>query len=143
MRYECSQQLQRKQIERGIMTHRQQSVYPTLRYVDAPAAIEWLRTTLGFIEHEVYSGDDGSIDHAQLAFGEDLIMLGSGDQPSPPQTIYLATSDVDAHFARAVEAGANVVTPPTDQDYGSREYAVVDPEGNTWAVGTYRPAAEV
>jgi uncharacterized glyoxalase superfamily protein PhnB len=117
-------------------------VYVTLRYVDAPAAIEWLKRTLGFVEHEMHVGDDGTIQHAQLAFGEDLIMLSSTPEPPPgSQTIYLVRPDVDEHYAVAVESGADVTTPIVDQDYGSREYAVRDPEGNTWAVGTYQPLA--
>jgi uncharacterized glyoxalase superfamily protein PhnB len=38
-------------------------------------------------------------------------------------------------------AGADVVYPPRDTDYGSREFAVRDPEGRVWSVGSYRPAA--
>lgn len=121
------------------MGDRRQHIYVTLRYADAPGAITWLESTLGFVEHEIHHGEDGSIAHAQLAFGEDLIMLGSGE-PSGPQTIYLARPDVDEHYAAAVAAGAEIVMDITDQDYGSREYAVRDPEGNTWAVGTYQPA---
>ncbi len=125
------------------MTDRRQHVYVTLRYADAPAAIEWLKATLGFVEHEVYASEDGTIDHAQLAFGEDLIMLGSAREPvSGTQTIYLARPDIDEHYAAAVEAGADVSSPIADQDYGSREYAVRDPEGNIWAVGTYQPSAD-
>lgn len=124
------------------MSDRRQHVYVTLRYVDAPAAIEWLKRTLGFVEHEIHLGDDGSIQHAQLAFGEDLIMLSSTPEPlAGTQTMYLARPDVDEHYAVALESGAEVSMPITDQDYGSREYAVRDPEGNTWAVGTYQPSA--
>jgi uncharacterized glyoxalase superfamily protein PhnB len=52
---------------------------------------------------------------------------------------YLALDDPDAHHAAAVQAGAEVVMELTDQPYGSREYAVRDPEGNVWCSGTYRP----
>lgn len=124
------------------MGDRRQHIYVTMRYVDAPAAMEWLQNTLGFVVESVHSDDDGSIAHAELAFGEDLIMIGSTEAPPSPQTIYLARPDVDDHYAMAVEAGADVTMSITDQDYGSREYAVRDPEGNTWAVGTYQPSAE-
>ena len=49
--------------------------------------------------------------------------------------------DPDGHHDRAVAAGAELVMGLTDQDYGSREYAVRDPEGNVWCFGTYRPEA--
>ena len=125
------------------MTDRRQHIYVTLRYLDAPAAMEWLSTTLGFMEHEVHRNDDGTIAHAQLAFGEDLIMLGSTTEaPVGTQTIYLARPDIDEHYAAALEAGAEVTMPIVNQDYGSREYSVRDPEGNIWAVGTYQPSAD-
>ena len=69
-----------------------------------------------------------------------------GPDPGPWDTgravIYLVAGDaaaVDAHHARAVAAGATVVQELVDQPYGSREYAVTDPEGNVWSVGSYRP----
>jgi len=52
---------------------------------------------------------------------------------------YVTIEDVDAHYERAQQAGANVEMEITDQPYGSREYAVSDPEGNVWCLGTYRP----
>jgi uncharacterized glyoxalase superfamily protein PhnB len=50
--------------------------------------------------------------------------------------------DADAAHARAVAAGANVTTPLHDTPYGSRDFAVKDPEGHTWYVGTYDPWAK-
>ena len=48
--------------------------------------------------------------------------------------------DADAHHARAKAAGAEIVMELMDTDYGSRDYAARDPEGNVWNFGTYRPA---
>jgi uncharacterized glyoxalase superfamily protein PhnB len=53
--------------------------------------------------------------------------------------IYIAVTDPDKHHERAVAAGARIVHPLTDQDYGSREYSCMDPEGNLWSFGTYVP----
>jgi uncharacterized glyoxalase superfamily protein PhnB len=53
------------------------TVIPTLRYRDAPAAIEWLCQTFGFEKNLVVSNEDGTIAHAQLSFGNGMIMLGS------------------------------------------------------------------
>jgi uncharacterized glyoxalase superfamily protein PhnB len=46
-------------------------------------------------------------------------------------------------FARATAAGATVLRELHETDYGSRDFAVRDPEGNLWSFGTYRgePAA--
>ena len=83
-----------------------QQVFATLRYLDAPAAIEWLKAALGFLEHEIHTNEDGTIAHAELAFGNDLVMLGSTEAPTDSATVYLAHADVDAHYARALAAGA-------------------------------------
>ena len=52
---------------------------------------------------------------------------------------YVVVTDADAHHAQAVAAGAEIVSPPTDLDYGSRDYGARDPEGNRWSFGTYTP----
>jgi uncharacterized glyoxalase superfamily protein PhnB len=49
--------------------------------------------------------------------------------------------DVDRHHAQAATSGAEIVTPPIDQDYGGRFYACRDLEGNVWSFGTYDPVA--
>lgn len=93
---------------------------------------------------------DGTIAHAELTHGTGMIMLGSVAPPetsaysqvAPPpgaSSIYVVIEDTDAHHARAVAAGAQVVMAPVDQDYGSREYTARDPEGNLWTFGTYDP----
>jgi uncharacterized glyoxalase superfamily protein PhnB len=126
-----------------------QSVYPTLRYRDARAAIDWLERAFGAERKEVHDGPDGTVGHAELRLGDDLIMLGTAVEDSdygriaPPPghaSLYVAVEDADAHHARAVAAGADVVRPLEDTDYGSRDYAARDPEGNLWSFGTYRPA---
>jgi uncharacterized glyoxalase superfamily protein PhnB len=120
--------------------------YPTLTYADAHAAIDFLCTALGFQRQEVMEGPDGRIGHAELRYGDGIVMLGSKRDDdfatSGTQVVYVALDDTDAHHARAVEAGAEIVRAPFDTDYGSRDYAAKDPEGNIWAFGTYRPEAE-
>ncbi len=124
------------------------SIHPTLRYTDARAAIAFLTGTLGFVQGPVHTTEDGSIAHAELGFGDGVIMIGSRtDPPGPFDTgravLYLVVDGdeaVDAHHDKAVAAGAEVVHDLVDQPYGSREYAVVDPEGNIFSVGSYRPA---
>lgn len=118
-----------------------QSVYPTFRYEDAHAAMDWLEHALGFERREVHE-EGGVVAHALLAFGNNLIMLGStADRPSEGEKswTYLATDDADAVYARAKDAGAEVIQEIGDTDYGSREFGVRDPEGYRWSVGTYRP----
>ena len=120
-------------------------IFPALRYRDARAAIEWLQQALGFEVVSVHE-DGGVVAHAELAFGDGMVMLGSAgsgderfDKGVGCSSVYLATDDVDAVFARARAAGATDAAEVTEMDYGSREFTVTDPEENFWSVGTYRP----
>lgn len=130
------------------------TIIPALRYCDAPAAIEWLCRAFGFEEHLVVPGESGKIAHAQLTFGNGMIMLGSGhdgpyddlvvqpaDAGAVTQAPYIVVADVDAHYARAKEAGAEIVIDIADQDYGGRLYVCRDPEGHIWNFGSYDPWA--
>jgi uncharacterized glyoxalase superfamily protein PhnB len=56
-----------------------------------------------------------------------------------PAGVYVVVDDVDAHHQHAVDHGAEILMPPTDQDYGSRDYLARDTEGNIWSFGTYAP----
>ncbi len=131
------------------------TIMPTLRYRNAPAAIDWLCEVLGFARHAVYSNPDGSIAHAELTLGNGMIMLGSVKDDeygrgfkSPAElggfetrSAYIVVPDADVTHVRAQAAGAVIVRPLQDTSYGSREFSVKDPEGNTWSVGTYDPWA--
>lgn len=124
------------------------SICPTLVYRDAKAAIKLLTEAFGFSQVAVYEGENGAVVHAELAYGNGVVMLGSkgtggvfdkamGD--SGPSGVYVVVEDVDAHHRRAVEHGAEILMDPTDQDYGSRDYMARDGEGNIWSFGTYAP----
>ncbi|MDY7086489.1 MAG: VOC family protein [Actinomycetota bacterium] len=122
-------------------------VWPTLRAADARALIRFLVDAFGF-EEVVSYGDADRVDHAQLSWPlGGGIMLGSASgrgQDDPwalaPGTFgcYVVADDVDALHERATRAGAEVVKPLSDTDYGSREFIARDPEGNLWSFGTYR-----
>jgi len=127
-------------------------IIPAMRYRNAPAAIDWLCRAFGFEQHLVVPGPDGSIAHAQLTFGNGMIMLGSARDDEfgrlmavPPrrgpvtQSPYVIVADADAHYARAKAAGAEIVMDITDEDYGGRGYSARDPEGHLWNFGTYDP----
>lgn len=60
-----------------VATRTKSTIMPTMRYKDAPAAIEWLCQILGFTRHEVCPAPDGTIAHAELTLGGGMIMLGS------------------------------------------------------------------
>ena len=124
-------------------------VWPTLRASDARGLIRFLADAFGFVEVVVY-GEGDRVDHAQLAWPlGGGIMLGSAgrdaagdDWALQPGSFgcYVVTDEPDKLFARATAAGAKVLRELNDTDYGSRDFAVLDPEGNRWSFGTYRGA---
>ena len=138
------------------MTASRSTVIPGHRYRNAPAAIDWLCKVFGFERHAVYEGENGTIAHAELTLGDGMIMLGSGKEDeygrgfkSPEElsgvetrSVYLVVPDADAAYARAVAAGATIIRPLQETPYGSREFAVKDPEGHSWSAGTYDPWAK-
>lgn len=127
-----------------------QTIFPILRYSDARAAIRWLRTAFGFVELFCVPESGPYVRHARLKLGANMIMLGSvrpDDNIASPQALGAATQmlavyDPDAHFERARAAGARILAPPNDTDFGSREYHVLDFEGHPWTFGTFRPSVE-
>jgi uncharacterized glyoxalase superfamily protein PhnB len=119
-------------------------IIPTLRYQDARAALEFLERAFGFERHALHENDDGAIGHAELRYGDGVVMLGTAGQgdarfDTGRNVVYVVVDDPDAHYEQAKAAGAEIVMELTDQDYGSRDYAAEDPEGNVWSFGTYNP----
>jgi uncharacterized glyoxalase superfamily protein PhnB len=131
------------------------TIIPGLRYRDAKAAIGWLCKVFGFEQHSVYEDGDGSIAHAQLSFGNGMVMLGSIADNEYGRTIrqpdevggketqapYLVVADADAVYSRAKAGGFEIVVDIKDEDYGGRGFSCRDPEGHLWNVGTYDPWA--
>jgi uncharacterized glyoxalase superfamily protein PhnB len=129
------------------------NIYPTLRYRDAQAAIDWLCDAFGFQKVMVVPGESGTIAHAELSLGDGVIMVGSfrtGDaKPSgtlpmgaEDHGICIFVDDPDVHYARAQAAGADIAREIANTDYGSRGYSARDLEGHMWTFGTYRPEPE-
>ena len=128
-------------------------IIPTMRYADAVAAIDWLGRAFGFEKRLVVPGEDGTVVHSQLVLEDGMIMVGSvrdddfGVLQRPPnmlggvgtQSPYIVVADADAHYERAVAAGAEIVLDIEDQDHGGRAYSCRDPEGHLWNFGTYNP----
>ena len=122
------------------------SVFPWRTYDDAHTAIAFLERAFGAEQQTLITLDDGSIAHAELRFGNGIVMVGSSrpELPAtrgagePGQGIYIAVDDVESHFERARAAGAEIVADLRDLGY-SREYSARDPEGNAWQFGTYQP----
>jgi uncharacterized glyoxalase superfamily protein PhnB len=126
------------------------TVMPCLKYRDAPAALQWLERAFGLKTRMAVPGEGNAIAHAEMTFADrgdqGMMMLGSRRKPeksdpwsTAPFGIYVVVKDIDAHYARAKAAGAEIVVALHDTAYGSRDYSVRDPEGHLWSFGTYQP----
>ena len=129
------------------------TIIPSMRYKDAYAAIEWLCDVLGFERHLVVPDGAGGVAHAQLTLGSGMIMLGSDREdaedsvsaPTPTaeltQSAYVVVSDIEAVYERVKAAKGTIVNELEEQSYGGSLFAVRDPEGQLWNVGSYNPWA--
>jgi uncharacterized glyoxalase superfamily protein PhnB len=125
------------------------TLWPSLGYQDAPAALRFLVGVFGFEEVAIYYGEpDGWIDQAVLRWrdGGIITIHSTGPDTVPfadlrrraPIGIYLYTPDPDALYEKALAAGATADGPPRDSPHGARDATVADPEGFLWSFGTYR-----
>ena len=124
-----------------------------MRYRDVAAAADWLCTAFGFEKQTVLTDEAGATLYAQLTFGRALLMLAPvGDTPiekfmkqpdeiggAETQSCYFVVPDADEHCAKAKAAGAEILLPVEDDDFGGRGYTCRDLEGHIWTFGTYDP----
>ena len=127
-------------------------IVPTMRYRDAKQMIDWLTLAFGFQQHMVVEDENGGIAHAQLTYGNSMVMLGTarddefGNLQSSPdalggttQSPYIVVADADVVHERVKAMGAEIVIDIKDEGYGGRGFTCRDPEGQLWNVGTYDP----
>lgn len=122
-------------------------VFAQIRYRDTKAAAAWLQEAFGFELVVAHEGEDGSIQHAEMRWGDSMFMFGQETDDGVERFgrhageawLYVTVDDADAHYQRAKAAGAQIAYEIRDQDYGSRDYSAKDPEGNLWSFGTYDP----
>ena len=132
------------------------TVIPSMRYRNALKMIDWLVTALGFEKQAVYMADETKVAHAQLTFGNGMIMLGSVDNGSATadhsvqpdeiggkqtRSVYLIVLDCEPVYASAKAAGAEIVLDLRTMDYGGKAFTCADPEGHHWSIGEYDPWA--
>jgi len=123
------------------------SVTPYLIVDGAAAAIDFYRRAFGAVELLRLEAPGGKLGHAEVRIGDSPVMLAD-EHPDQgalgPKTLggaavslMLYVVDVDAVFARALAAGAEVVRPVEDQFYGDRTGTLKDPFGHQWTVATH------
>ncbi|HEX3157421.1 MAG TPA: VOC family protein [Gemmatimonadaceae bacterium] len=123
------------------------SITPSIIVRDAPGAIEFYKRAFGAEEVSRMLGPGGAIMHAEIRIGDSLVMLGEENVDwgmlSPlstkgnPSSLHLYVPDVDAAFARALDAGATVRYPLEDAFWGDRYGKVTDPYGHEWGIATH------
>jgi len=126
------------------------TVTPHLCCRDAAAAIEFYKDAFGAIEVDRLAGPDGKLMHAMLRIGDSPLMLvdefpgmgalGPQSLGGTAVTLHLSVPDVDASFARATAAGAQVRMAVADMFWGARYGLVQDPFGHLWSLATQRQA---
>jgi PhnB protein len=121
-----------------------QTIFPYLLYEDVASMLDWLSRAFGFTEKLRFAGEDGTVNHAEMEVAGGTIMLGDpgDDYRSPkngggwPAQIQVYVDDVDAHYAQAKAAGAEIVEELVDLPFGDRRYTCRDPPGHEWAFAT-------
>lgn len=125
-----------------------------IAYEDAASAIDWLTQAFGFAENveERYTDSDGVVGHAET-YDDEIVMVATPspeyrnpkhhretceetarwlDNPWVSNGVFMRVDDLEAHYERAIEAGANVIRPLEDSGVGFRIYTAEDPEGHRW-----------
>ncbi|GAA5124177.1 VOC family protein [Luteolibacter yonseiensis] len=123
------------------------TVTPHLVCAGAADAIEFYKKAFNAEEVRRIPTEDGKIMHAAVRIGDSMVMLvdempdwqclGPNARGGSSVTLHLQVPDVDALFARAVEAGATAKMPPADMFWGDRYGLVVDPFGHAWSIATH------
>jgi uncharacterized glyoxalase superfamily protein PhnB len=136
----------------------EQRVIPFIAYEDAAEAIAWLSSAFGFEEQtdQRYTDEDGTVTHAELRLDGAMVYLATPtaeyvspkrhretcdtarrafDNPYVVDGHFVHVDDVDAHYERAVAAGATILSEPAEPGYGYRVYVAEDVEGHRWMFG--------
>jgi PhnB protein len=113
------------------------TVTPYLCVRDADAELAFLKAAFGGVETSCQRNADNTVAHAEIKLGDSLIMLGQSTEQWKPLNgaLYLWIEDVDATYAKALQAGATSQSAPEDKPYGHRNAGVVDRNGITWWIG--------
>ena len=120
---------------------------PSMVVKDARKAIDFFKRAFGAEEIDVMTGPDGRVMHAEIRFGDSILMMGE-ENPAWPQfksaetlggspiSLHFYVADVDAAFKRALDAGAKADMPVQDMFWGDRYGKVRDPFGHVWGLAT-------
>jgi PhnB protein len=117
------------------------TVTPYLVVENAPALIDFTRQVFGAEETHRSTGSAGGM-HAEVRIADSMLMIGGGAEGHPlgrppmPTALHLYVQDTDTVYRRALEAGAESIGEPADQEYGERSAGVKDRSGTVWYIAT-------
>ena len=127
-------------------------VIPMIAYEDGPKAMDWLSSAFGFKERARMLDKEGRLSHGEMEAGDGVIMLATPTpdyqgprrhraECEPAQKwsrveyivdgVLVYVDDVNAHYQRAKQRGATILSEPESDDYG-RRYRAEDIEGHRW-----------
>jgi PhnB protein len=111
---------------------------PYLVVPDADVEMGFLKAAFAAAETLCHRTPEGKVMHAEMTVGDSLVMIGQSSVQWKPLTsaLYVWVPDVDATYARALEAGATSQSAPEDKPYGHRQAGVVDTNGITWWIAS-------
>jgi len=114
------------------------TVIPYLVVQDARALMAFFTAAFGARERFVAPGPGpgAQVIHGEMELGNSVLMLSDAAPPHPPAHLCIYMDDTDAVFAKAVAAGAEVLSKPETKEYGDRMAGIKDPAGNTWWIST-------
>jgi PhnB protein len=113
------------------------SVTPSLNVSDAKGFIKFCEKAFGAETRTVMPGPNGKVMHAEIVIDDSLVMVSDAVQePARPANLFLYVPKVDKTFAKAVKAGAKVLSAVEDTFWGDRWGRVEDPLGNRWSIAT-------
>ena len=136
----------------------EQRAIPMISYENVAQAVQSLTRMFGFRENaqQRYTEPDGRVSHAELDLDGARVMLGTpgpdyqspkhhrsaceaarrwSEKPYIIDGVFVEVRDVNAHFKRAKDQGATILSEPVDEPYGMRQYRAEDPEGHRWMFG--------
>src|SRR5262245_36020771 len=113
------------------------TVTPYLLVSDADTELAFLKAAFGATEVARQRNQDDRVMHAEMKIDDDRVMLGQAGGRWTPRSaaLYLWVDNVDATYARALQAGATSESEPEDKPYGHRNAGVIDQNGITWWIG--------
>jgi uncharacterized glyoxalase superfamily protein PhnB len=127
-------------------------VIPVIACSDIAAEHDFLVSVLGFASAGLECAPSGEVVHGEVRAAGRRIWLHLTSEMAGLATpaslggagggMVVHVDDVDAHYARAKAAGAEILREPEDEPYGQREYGLRDPDGHSWwfATPTAAPA---